>query len=831
MIGHYLQAALRTFRRTPVATAINVLALSLGLTCFVVAYAVVGYWGHAESSFSKADRTYAITRTLTLKKTNLNVGWEAITTEFYAKYLKLDFPQFETIARLRQVSDTQVSADDEKTWFRMALADPSFFDIFDLPFLAGGGKEALARPKSVVLTDVAARQLFGTTNVIGRTIHFGKYDLTVTGVLAPFPRPSHIGRTATATVRFDMLVSWDVLETARVDNGHAPRGPENWLDYNTRTYVVLPEGSKVTPASLKPAFADFVKRRMPRAEQDVADLTIKMIPVRDMMAARLNTMLFAGSNVGLSVTTLLILFGGLVLLVACLNYANLATAQAMRRAKEVGLRKTIGASRRQIAAQYVIEAALLTIAALAVALMVASALTPLVKAVTEIDLFLALFSGFAFWGFVIAVTAGVTLLAGAYPALYLSRVRPILAMRTGAASGGGRVMPTLLVGAQFIAASFLLITVIVMTQQTEELRRTGLGSKEDPVMVFQNDRGMTGVDFDTLRAHLMVLPQVKSVSSTGQEPWVSGISLQLMQRAPGAVSAQRTVVQTFVDYDFFKTMQVPLLAGRTYDRAHGEDRSPHDEDHFDPKTPVNIVVDEDMARQLGFASPEVAVGQIVYQGLSQHNLPDQPMRIIGVVANTPVHFTGMGATASVYRFGTREPQVLVRVSAQDVSGAIDGIKGVWHDLAPDYLLQYDFDDQLFTQGFAMYDAVNKAFIGLALFAFVISTIGLIGTGFHVASRRRHEIGVRKTLGASSAQVLLMLLKDFSKPVLVANVIAWPMAYLAVQAYLGVFLHRIALTPLPFALSLVITLLVAWLAVGGQALRAARTQPASVLKYE
>jgi len=173
----------------------------------------------------------------------------------------------------------------------------------------------------------------------------------------------------------------------------------------------------------------------------------------------------------------------------------------------------------------------------------------------------------------------------------------------------------------------------------------------------------------------------------------------------------------------------------------------------------------------------------------------------------------------------------VRISGKDIPGALEAIKGVWAELAPGQVFHYSFEDQLFAQGYELYGRVAQAFTALALFAFAISTIGLVGMGSHVAIRRRHEIGVRKTLGASTRQVLVMLLKDFSKPVLVANVIAWPLAYLAVQAYLGVFIHRIAVTPVPFALSLGTTILIAWVAVGGQAVRAARVRPASVLRYE
>jgi putative ABC transport system permease protein len=832
MIGHYLTVAFRNFRRAPVATGINVLALALGLTCFVIAYAVVEYWNHAESHFAKADRTYAITRTLKLRNDSLNTGWEAITAEFYADYLKLDFPEFETIMRVRQIGEVQVEAGEQKMRLYSAFADPNFFDVFDLPFVAGDPKHAFTQPNSVILSDVAAMRLFGTTDAVGRTIHLGKSDFPVTGVLAPFPTPSHIGRTDSAGVRFDVLISGHVLEAGKKASDSVERKEvENWLDFNTQTYVVLPKGSKITPDSLKPAVAAFVKRREPKVEQNIVDLTIGMIPIRDVMAARLNTILFAGTGIGLSVTTLLTLFGGLVLLVACLNYANLATAQAMRRAKEVGLRKTIGASRAQIMAQYGIEAALLTIAALGIALVVAEVLAPLVTNATEIDLNLALFSGLGFWSFVAAVIAGVTLLAGAYPALYLSKIRPIQAIRSIGARSSGRVMPTILVGAQFTAASFLLIAVIVMTLQADDLRRTGLGANTDPIIVIPNDRSKTKIDPETFRTHLLALPEVKSVSSTNKAPWAAGADLMVMQRTPGDGRIQHTATQSMVDYDFFKTMDVPIVAGRAFDRARGEDKAPLYEDHFDPKTPVNVVIDRAFSDQLGFASPAAAVDQIVYMGLSQHGLPDQAMRIIGVVANKPLHFAGLGASASAFRLGSGMPQVVVRISGKDIPGALEAIKGVWAELAPGQVFHYSFEDQLFAQGYELYGRVAQAFTALALFAFAISTIGLVGMGSHVAIRRRHEIGVRKTLGASTRQVLVMLLKDFSKPVLVANVIAWPLAYLAVQAYLGVFIHRIAVTPVPFALSLGTTILIAWVAVGGQAVRAARVRPASVLRYE
>ena len=838
MLGHYILVAFRNFRRSPVATAINVLALALGLTCFVVAYAVVQYWGHAESHFANADRTFAITRELRLKDGSIDTGNMPSTNLLFAKYMKLDFPEFETIARVRSGGEVAFREGDKQIRFPTVYADPDFLTIFDLPYVAGGGKDALRQPNSAILTDVAAMQLFGSTDIVGHTLKFGTLDVTIRGVIGPIPQPSHLGRSASATLRFDVILSWDLWDLVQsaisgTPDPNAPKQPENWLgDYCCVTYVMLPKGSKVTPASLKPEFEAFVKRHVPPEQLKVVDFTVGMVPIRGMMAKSLESVLFSGKSVGLSVPSLLMLFGGLILLVACVNYANLATAQAIKRAKEVGLRKTIGASRTQIAVQYLLEAMLLTVMALVVALVVTMLIAPVVKNAVSIDLTLALFSGVAFWLFLVGVIAVVGVLAGAYPALYLSRVRPILALRPGDASSGSRLMPTLLVGAQFVAASFLLIAVIVMQAQSNDLRLTGLGTDKDPVISVTDIVDLTKVKTLDFTDALRRLPQVKSASATGDTPWSSNVNLADFRRSEAAGSSHITAYQTSVEYGFFATMNMRVLAGRAYDRDRGEDRPLSGIRDFVSSTPVNVVVDRAFTEKLGFASPQAAVDQIIYLPLSMAKLPDQPCRIIGVVEDKPLHIVGMGATSNVYFLGKDPYYILVRVSANDVPGAIAAIRGVWQRMAPQgSYFYYDFVDQLFAQSYELLGRVNLVFGGLALFAFVISTIGLFGMASHVASRRRREIGVRKTLGASTRQILLMLLKDFSKPVIAANLIAWPLAYLAVEAYLSIFIHRIALSPAPFALSLAVTVLIAWVAVGGQAMRAARVKPAQVLRYE
>ena len=838
MLGHYILVAFRNFRRAPVATGINVLALALGLTCFVVAYAVVGYWGHAERGFAKADRTYVIDVHIHSRDGNRNTGWMPATNDLYAKYLKLDFPEFETVARAIPTYTIPVRVGDRTIGLGSVYVDPSFLDIFNLPFIEGDPKTALEDPNGVVITDVAARQLFGTTKAIGRRVRFGGRDVTIAGVIGPIPQPSHLGRTAPATLKFDVLANWTVYEEGMASIGlstgaNVPPEKQDWLNgYAVTTYVTLPKGSAETPHSLTKRLQDFVKRRVPPSELAKADLDVRLIPVRDLMKAKLNAMLFSGTNVGLSVTTLLMLFGGLVLLVACVNYANLATAQALLRTKEVGLRKVIGANRFQIVTQYFFEAGILTITALVIALGAAELLRPIVKNVREIDLALGLFSGAGFWVFVIGAIVGVTLLAGAYPALYLSRVRPIFALRQSGGRSGPRIVPTVLVGCQFAAASFLLIAVIVMQQQSSDLRRTGLGAEADPLLVLANNFDFTHVDDKTLATELRRIPQVKSVAGVGQVPWETNAGAMTFAVQPGQGQTEYTALGEGIGYDYFSTLEMRVLAGRSFDRSRGDDK-PSTGNNFSAANPAaSVVIDRVFARHLGFSDPQTAIGRVIYyRRVQSAGVPGLPVRIIGVVESRPLHFTGDGVTGSAYFLSEQNRQMIIRLSRDDVSGGLKAIKALWARLVPGIPFKYDFMDTLFDQGYAVFGNVFQAFTGLALFAFLISAIGLFGMGSHVASRRRREIGVRKTLGASTRQIAVMLLTDFSKPVIVANLIAWPVAYLAANAYLNVFIHRIALSPAPFALSLAVTVLIAWAAVGTQAFRAARVKPSIVLRYE
>ena len=664
----------------------------------------------------------------------------------------------------------------------------------------------------------------------------------MTGVLGEIPEPSHIGSSASAPLHFEIMAPVRALRAARrsgqppadaaAGRERAPRGRgrraaaaasggerrgapaaaetpadapppaqnENWLgNYCCTTYAMLKRDSGVSAASLNARLRDFAERRMTPEQLKMATIDVGAVPLSGLLVTELNAQLLGGASGWLSITTILFGLGALVLLVACMNYANLSTARAARRAREIGLRKVLGARRGCSSSRSTCSRpACSPLAALAVAVGVVALIAPLVDNAVGIDMRAAIRHP------LLAVhrraARGVTLLGGAYPALVLSRVRPIEALRLGRVRIGPRFAATLLVGAQFAAASFLLIAVIVMYSQSAALVRTGAGSTRDQHLVINNFRPVTGVDGDLLRAELERLPQVKGITAMGSAPWSDNVNLNLFARSPEETTSLQTAFQNNVAYDFFTTLDIPVRRGtrlrpgaqrpcrRRAHRIPTAHRQPRDRPN--PRAAARLSVPR------GSRRPD----DLLPGGLGEQA---QQFRVIGVVESRPLALRGFGATSNAYtlRAGTGMQNIIVRLSADDIAGGVAAAEAVWRRLAPQAPFQRRFMDELFDENFETYARVNQVFVGLAAFAFLISVIGLFGMAIQVAGRRTHEIGVRKSVGARKMQIVRMLLLDFSKPVMIANLIAWPLGYVAAQAYLSVFIQRISVTPVPFVASL------------------------------
>ena len=828
MLAHYLTVALRNLRRSPVTTLVNMVTLALGLACFVTAAAVVDYWEKSERHFENADRIAVISTKFEAVDGSFATSAMPWTAVHLADYLETDFPELENVARVIPGQETGIANADRSVGVFRLIAEPEFLEIFDLPFLAGDS-HALDQPSSVVLTQEIATQLFGDQDPMGQPVIIaGIADATVTGVVARVPDPSHLGEAESSPLSFDIIASWNTWEAIQRMRGRPWPLPEIWGQINTLTYALLPADGSLTVDGFTARLESFAERHVPPEQMGFATLEISAIPVTGIMTSYLNTLVLGGGGMGgmITVPGLLLLLGGLILGIACLNFANLATARAAGRAREVGMRKAMGARRSEVILQYLFEAAALTAFAVALAAATLAITAPILRNTVDIDLGASLFIGVNFWVSLVLLILVVAVVAGFYPAFVLSAVRPVTALRLGRSKSGSQLVGKILVGAQFAASSFLLIAVIVMLSQNSELRRTGLGTGSDLYVVIDNPSQLSGIDPPTLKLELLNLPQVSAVTGIGNRPWSLFVNLSALSRSPEEGAQTWTVFNNYIGEDFFSVFEMELLAGRDFDPNRSDDLAPTG----GPETwrPHNIIVDTEFVTELGFESPEAAIDEVVYNTFDEM---EYPLTIVGVVESRPMHFIGAGATSGMYRYGEILENAVARISASDVSGAVEGITALWRRMAPNNPLNMRFTDDLFDESYETFNRVSQIFVGLAIFAFIISTVGLFAMAVQVANRRMREIGVRKTMGATTGQIVKMLLVDFSKPVIIANVIAWPLAFFAAVAYLNVFLHRIPLTPVPFILSLVVTLGVAWVAVGSQAYRAARVQPAEVLRYE
>jgi len=825
MFKHYLTSAWRHLLQHKLTTSINVLCLVIGLVCFLASYSMVTLLSSGDRHYPNADRTYMIRWAMNDSLSASAGPW------LTGKHLRADMPEIETVARatidVGIQNEMPVTTGERKSFVRIAYADAAFLDIFALPFLAGDSKNALRSPRSAVLSKATAVKFFDTpAAALGRTLRFQDgSEVTIRGVVDELKQPSHLSTSGGASIgqmRFELLASMDVLEAAPTYKPII----SNWNTPLFLTYVLLPTDGSFTADELRQRLSTFGERY---ANANGNIFRFDAIRLSDYWISNIGV--FSGSAQSGSAGAWMFYFlGAVVLLISCLNYANLATAQGATRAKEIGMRRVVGARRSQVAIQFLCEAGILAGMALAGAIVIATMVIAAVGQPAFTSVVLSTLTTSHFWITLIALLLAVTIAAGFYPAFVLSNVRPIQAVRAGRVRSGGKIMTRVLVGLQFAGASFLMIAMIVMTTQYRTLKKMTLNENNTTLVTIGNNIRDAGVSFETLRSDLLQQRHVKSVTASSVSPWLLIGGTSMVKSSNDATAAKIPVMINRVHHDFFATLGTSVLAGRVFDRDHASDLWQRSA----TANPPSIVVDRAFAEQRGWVPLTAALGKTLYRidGDNPNAVPE-PRMVIGVVETQPMSILSpFGATASVYAL-TPDQAVLpiIRISTNDISAALNEIESSWNRLAPTVALKVELADKILSDNHRMFAITAAVFGGVSSLALVISLLGLIGMSIDVISRRRHEIGVRKTLGASVQSIVQLLLTDFSKPVIVANLLVWPLAFITMQAYLSIFTQRMNLSVVPFVVSLTLTMLVSWVAVAAQATRAARLNPATVLRYE
>ena len=815
MLKSYLTVALRHLTTQKLYSLINVAGLAIGLTCFILIALFVRHELGYDRHFSRAEDIYRISRDF----------YAAGGAETYlatmaapaAPLLKEDFPQIEAVARIECCGGGVLALDEESfNENDLAFADNELFDIFDFDWLRGDPARALARPYTIVLTESAAARYFGGADPMGRTLTLDdRAPLEVTGVIRDLPDRTHL--------RFDMLAS---LSTRTALEGDLVL--ESWNTNRYYTYVLLHEGADI--AELQSESGDFFERHFEEGSSRETGFTA--LPLTDIhLRSNREVEMQPGGGATLVYAFSAVAF--LILLIACINFTNLATARAMQRVKEVTVRKVVGAERSQIIAQALLESLLLAVLAALVAVALAELALPAYAAFVQRDLALDYGDGTTLLALgLVTLVAGVG--AGAYPAYHVSRFRPAAALKggtTGDAQGAASFRKALVV-LQFSISIVLMIATAVVYQQTRFARglETGLDTERIVVVSGSPTAGL-GAQWETLKREWLTHPQIRHATASGLTPGMRNPNA-LGIRAEGSTSDGRGMPFMFVDFAFFETYGIDVLAGRAFSEHAGTDRM---------RSPSAVgaaagafVLNERAAREFGW-TPEVAVGKwLELTG----GVPSQRGPVIGVVEDVYLESVRTAIKPMIYLvppegdaglFGFQ--QASLKLTGADLAETLAFIEAKWAEVVPGQPMQRRFLEEDFD---ALYRGEERQFVLLTVFSLLaisIACLGLFGLASYATERRTKEIGVRKAVGGSVLDIVRLLTAEFSKPVLLANLAAWPIAYFAMQRWLSSFAYRIDMSPWVYAGSALMALVVAWLAVGVVATRAARAKPIRALRYE
>jgi putative ABC transport system permease protein len=810
MWRNYLTIALRQLAQNRVYAVINIGGLALGLSGCLLILGYVRYESSYDRWLPDSGRLYQV-------QTKFNLpGQPARNVQMspFIVYEKLPggFPQVEAVTSLAP-GKTVTERDGQPVFIDAATVDANFFGVLGLPFAQGSAATALPDTNSIVLTESEAIRHFGTADALGKQLSLGagpgKRDRRVTGVLRDLPRNT--------SLRLSLLT--------RRDLGAIPPEQRGWGNFNQQHYVKLRRAGDA--ASVNAGLPAWEKRNI-LGMSDAVDL--KLVPLADVhLGTTQDAALTPGGDPRALATFAVVAL--LTLAMAVMNFVNLSTARATQRAREVALRKVLGATRGQLIVQFLCESVVMAAVAMLLALSIVEIVTPWLSALLGADIRVAYLGPAGMLLPALGLFLATGLLGGLYPAFYLSRFRPAEVLRANKSSvetpGNGRFR-TALVMIQFAIAIGLIASTWVIYSQTRYVETVDPGYRRDGLIQIVNAwRFAKGSEYDAAHAEMLAIPGVTSTTRISI-PLASDTRPVWLVKAPGAEEYQ-SLSYYGVDAEYLQTTGIDLLAGRRFDDRIALDRVPAGDDQARAVRGVNIVINRAAARKLGFRTPQAAIGQTMR---AMRGGPLVPSTIVGVVEDMRFRSAREAIEPAFYAVDPDSAEVvLVRFAAARPGEIMAALNKVWRKFEPEIPFEARFVDDLVRELYAADRARGALFAGFSMLAVLIACLGLYSLASFATERRTKEIGIRKVLGAKVRDIVRLLAWQFSKPVVLANLIAWPIAWWAMREWLNTFDIRIALTPTPFALAGLLALLIAIVTVAGQSLRVARTNPIHALRYE
>ncbi len=814
MLKNYLLIALRNIKRDKLFSIINVVGLAVGITCFITLLAFILYEFSYDTFNRKADRIYRVYVHTDINNIESN---NSKTAAPLGATLLREFPEVENYTRIGYFGAHKFRYKENifKEW-DVYTADSTYFEVFTLPILYGNPKTALVHPKSIVLTETMSKKYFGNQNPVGKSLIADDSNaFMVTGVMKDFPENSHF--------RCNFLVSMSTYTISQRNY---------WLDLWYTTYIVLkkgtdpsqidnkmkkivmdyvgPQGEAVLGVSLK----DFFAKGNSYAFYLQPLKSIHLYSQRDY-GIDLNT---EWSSVDSSDIEYIYIFSAVavfILLIAIINFMNLATARSEKRGKEVGIRKTLGSNRSRLVLQFITESVLMSFIAVLIAVFLLQIILPLFGKFVErglsIEYFFNIYTIPALLIFILLIGT----LAGSYPAFYLSSFQPSHILKSSSGKTGKKhLLRSALVILQFSISITLIIGTLIINDQLDFIRNKNLGFNKAHLLTIYNADAL-GTKLGAFKNELQKNPGITSITK-------SSVMFQTGIPGNGYLYNRNTGTDVIsfqyldVDYDFLKTYQIKLLSGRFFSKEF-------------PSDTLAAVINEAAVKECSAKDP---IGKTLKKiGL---NGDDKTYTIIGVINNFNYESLHQKIRPLVLHLSkVKQPgsNLTVRVKSANLPGTIGYIKKVWNQVTNNERFGYDFLDKNLERLYVTEEKTGQITTVFSLLALFIACLGLFGLAAFITEQRTKEIGVRKVVGASVTDIVMLLSKEFTGWVVLANIIAWPVAYFVMNNWLRNFAYRINLNWTVFILAGAIALLIALATVSYQSIKAATVNPVKSLKYE
>lgn len=790
MFKNYLKVTLRNLRRQGGYTALNIIGLTVGIASSLFILLYVFYETSFDNYHEKGDRIYRISSNIA--EPDNSFKW-AVTQLPLGHMLKQEYAEIEQYVRYIPSGRTRLEKDlinyfEENVYY----ADSTVFDVFDYEFTAGDQNSALDKPNAVVLNESVASKIFKGENPIGQTLKTdGNRTLEVTGVFKDMPNNSHI--------LVDVMISAQTV---------IPAGVGNWGGFNIYTYVVLQPN--ISPEDFQPKLDEILERHVDVIfERMGIEVKYEMLPLQDIHL----TSDFEGEPVPVGSLEYVYIFSGVglfLIVIACINYMNLATARSARRAMEVGIRKVMGANRGSLIGQFLSESVVITFISMVLSVLIVIFIVPTMnnmlgtnlssQNLTDTKIIISLL--------LILLTTGV--LGGAYPAFFLSSFKPVAVMKGGGSKTGGKILRVSLVTVQFAISIFMLIGTLVIHNQMEYVRNKDLGFDKEQVLQISLNNPQTRNQWPVLQNRLMQSPNISAVATGSTTPGTgTGKQIFSIENAEG-VMEEKGLDNYRVDDDFFPALGIEFAQGRNFSRAYPSDSL------------RAVIVNEAMVERMGWTEPLGKKVQVTNDSV--------PSLVVGVVKD--FHQLSLYDPIQPLMFlpGRNNGAAMVKIQG-NVTEGVANVKSVWEEVFPTLPFEFTFLDENFMEQYQTDQLRGKLFLSFSLMTVLIACLGLLGLASYTAEQRAKEMSIRKVLGAKTQGIIGLLVRDFVKLVFIAAIPASIAAWYFGDSWLKSFEFHYEIGASVFLIVIISTVVITILTTGYHALRSALANPAERLKYE